>query len=54
MDRAMNLPKLRDNESEYLLGYVFAVSGPGKRYHLLVLLAPWVLSKNSFYIPETS
>jgi len=30
MDRARNLDKLRDNESEYLLGYVFAVSGPGK------------------------
>ena len=30
MERAKNLPKLRDNESEYLLGYVFAVSGPGK------------------------
>ncbi|KAF6029446.1 hypothetical protein EB796_012246 [Bugula neritina] len=28
MDRARNLDKLRDNESEYLLGYVFAVSGP--------------------------
>lgn len=30
MDRTKNLPKLRDNESEYLLGYVFAVSGPGE------------------------
>lgn len=30
MDRASQLPKLRDNESEYMLGYVFAVSGPGK------------------------
>lgn len=29
MDRAKQLPKLRDNENEYLLGYVFAVSGPG-------------------------
>lgn len=30
MDRTKNLPRLRDNESEYLLGYVFAVSGPGE------------------------
>lgn len=29
MDRARQMPKLRDNEKEYLLGYVFAVSGPG-------------------------
>ena len=31
MSRAKNLAKLQDEEKEGKLGYVFAVSGPGKQ-----------------------
>lgn len=30
MERAQQLPKVRDVEKESLFGYVYAVSGPGK------------------------
>ena len=30
MQRAQQLPKIRDAEKESMFGYVYAVSGPGK------------------------
>lgn len=57
MDLANKLPKIKDQEKESKFGYVFAVSGPGKRdrdqipAHLICIAIPQLLpSCESFHI----